>query len=192
MMTFAVATTLLLIGAPAQASADTAMSIATCVADSEPRGVRKLLSTLPGSDDEARASRKLAVAYDACRGTVWYDFADARALLAVAIMAGSANRPGSVAASPWYASAISGRSVGVDYSAAEVARQQYGTCIAAAAPSASAQLVMAAPGSAEERAAIGALKPVLGGCIVQGQTVKLTASNLRLMLAEPLYHATAN
>jgi hypothetical protein len=42
--------------------------------------------------------------------------------------------------------------------------------------------------SGDEAAAITALSPMLGDCIAPGQNFKLKRANLRLILAEPLYH----
>ena len=44
------------------------------------------------------------------------------------------------------------------------------------------------PGSPEERQAARALAPVLGACLTQGQTISLTPTNIRAILADGLWN----
>jgi hypothetical protein len=44
------------------------------------------------------------------------------------------------------------------------------------------------PGSAEERQAARTLAPVLGACLMQGQTISLTPTNVRAILADGLWN----
>ncbi|EAQ30284.1 hypothetical protein NAP1_05890 [Erythrobacter sp. NAP1] len=45
------------------------------------------------------------------------------------------------------------------------------------------------PASAEEKSLIGAMAPSFGQCVVEGQTLRLTAPKLRTQIAEAVYYA---
>ncbi len=177
--------------APAIAHAqgtDDGLTTARCVAESAVRDSRRLLDTLPGSAAERAAMRELAAVYAACGTSTGGRSALAQATVERRIARGGAGVATGGAAEPWYASAIAGRTVGIDYDGTAIAMQQIGTCIVRAGPDASTKLLGSAAGSAEERAAIAALKPLIGPCVPEGTPVRLNAAALRLMLAEPLYH----
>lgn len=64
---------------------------------------------------------------------------------------------------------------------------QYGECVVRADPDQSRTLLLAAPDSAEEAAAFSALKPSLGSCLVEGQSLKFNKATLRGTIAMNFY-----
>jgi hypothetical protein len=174
---------------------------AECVMAEAPDQVRQLLGSLPGSSDEQRAAKRLASVYSSCSGDsfglslsngtqgLYNGRADmAAAATSLALKSGRrALRPGEV--KTWYLGSIAGRSPGNGYDAVALGMQEFGTCVVNAAPEASTDLVQSAAGSDAERRALDAIKPVLGGCVVTGKPISMKRDQLRLMIAEPLYHA---
>jgi hypothetical protein len=65
-----------------------------------------------------------------------------------------------------------------------------GECVVRAQSVLARQLIMSAVESADEAIAVKALVPFLGPCLDQGQTIKLSKSVIRSMIAEPLYRLT--
>ena len=172
-------------------------STAECTVGQGHGFVVALLRTLPGSPEEDKAARRVAPLYNACGAELeisrWSQgLYNGRAALAAAEVSRelakgrSAGSDGAV--TPWYTAAIAGKPQGLGYDATSLGMQAFGTCVVGAARDPSARLVAAAAGSAEERAAIAAIKPVLAGCIAQGKPMHMTLDQLRLMVAEPLYH----
>jgi len=66
-------------------------------------------------------------------------------------------------------------------------RRAFGDCVARHDPQDVNDLLVARPYSDGDNAAIGRLKPVLGACIPNGQTVRLTRDGLREDLGEAMY-----
>lgn len=66
-------------------------------------------------------------------------------------------------------------------------RRGFGDCVARHDPQAANDLIPAKPYSDQEGAAIDHLKPVLGACISDGQTVHLTRDGLREDVGEAMY-----
>lgn len=170
---------------------------AECTVGQDHGPVVALLQTLPGSQEEDRAARRVAPLFKACGAELainhWsqglYNGRAALAAAAVSRELAKGRTAGSDGAvTPWYTAAITGKSPGLGYDATSLGMQAFGTCVVGAAREPSARLVAAAMGSAEERAAIAAIKPVLAGCIAQGKPIHMTLDQLRLMVAEPLYH----
>ncbi|MEP7005818.1 MAG: hypothetical protein ABI810_07535 [Sphingomonas bacterium] len=172
-------------------------STAECTVEQNPAAVAALLQTLPGSSEEDRAARRVAPLFNACGAELTISpgsqgLYNGRAALAAAAASrelakgSSAGSDGAV--TPWYAAAIAGKAPGAGYDATSLGMQAFGTCVVGAAWAPSASLVASAAGSAEERAAIVAIKPVLAGCVAQGKPIHMTLDQLRLMVAEPLYH----
>ncbi len=67
--------------------------------------------------------------------------------------------------------------------------QEFGTCVVKAAPDGALALVRSKAGSIEESQALAAIRPSLPGCVVTGKPISIKRDQLRLMIAEPLYHA---
>lgn len=61
-------------------------------------------------------------------------------------------------------------------------------CLAAKHPAESVALVRSVPGSVEEKAAITAMMPHIGGCVVQGATLKGNRNAIRLAVARAVYY----
>jgi len=173
---------------------------AECTVEQDHGNVPALLRTLPGSPEESRAAHKLAEIFAACGAelnisTASQGLYNGRADLAAAAAAHALGRQAPsfpAALSPWYKSAIASRAAGYGYDPVSLGMQEFGTCVVGAAGDASARLVRSAAGSAEEREAIGAIKPVLAGCVAQGKPIHMTLDQLRLLVAEPLYHIIAD
>jgi hypothetical protein len=170
--------------------------VARCIADNDPRGVRALLATLPGSPAELRAGRKLRGLMAACAGRTdaagdlaWRERAEiAEAALRNHFETGHGRTTGVGSASAWRVSADAKLVAGRDYSSADLGMRMFGECVVAAQSEAAAQLLRTEPGSAEESKAIGALSPALGPCLASGQNLRVKRQDLRFVLAEPLYH----
>jgi hypothetical protein len=175
-------------------------SAAECTVDQAYGSVATLLQTLPGSSDEEKAARRVAPVFAACGAELAISpfsqaLGNGRADLAAAAARrelAKGNMPSSGAVTPWYATAVAGGGLGHGYDAVSLGMQEFGTCVVGAAGTASAQLVRSDAGSAEERAAIAAIRPVLAGCVAQGKPLHMTLDQLRLMVAEPLYHVIAD
>ncbi|MDB5704958.1 MAG: hypothetical protein JWN66_2074 [Sphingomonas bacterium] len=202
----AMAAGLLIAGAAsADSQSDRAVEVratAECTVEQDPKSVAALLATLPGSPDEGRVTGTLAPTYLACSsekfvlgiGRGSQGLYNGRAHLAAAAIVdaldhGRVNMTQGGSAAPWYVGAIAGKAPIRDYDAVALGMQEFGTCVVKAAPEASAKLVQSAAGSAEEKQARIAIAPVLAGCVAQGKPLRMNVDQLRLMIAEPLYHA---
>lgn len=74
-----------------------------------------------------------------------------------------------------------------DEAKTDIALRQFGDCVARRDLRDSHTLVLSAPGSAEETAAINALAPHFGACVVQGSKWTLNRSSVSAILSEVLY-----
>ena len=171
---------------------------ASCTVGAEPARVRALLATLPGSPAEARAAKRLETTFNACseeaykltagkRGAGLFNSrADLAAAMALeAAVGGRQPRPGGDA---WYATLLKTAPKG-GYDGFLVGVQEFGACVVQADTGAALGLVRSAPGSREEAAAVAAMRPALSPCISRGAKLNFTRDELRLAVAEPLYHA---
>ena len=174
---------------------------AECAMTESPAPVYELLATLPGSSSEQRAAKRLASVYSSCSGDSFglslsngtQGLYNGRADLAAAAASVSLRDGRRVAAAggvkAWYLNSTAGTTAGRGYGAVALGMQEFGTCVLNAAPDAAANLVQSAAGSEAERQALDAIKPVLSGCVVSGKPLSMKRDQLRLMIAEPLYHA---
>lgn len=196
------------LAASAAAGADEAAALrevratAECVVEQKASLVRDLLGTLPGSDEENRAATRLKTIYATCSGDKFALaiskssqglFNGRSGLAAAAVLVAMDGRSVDTSrvqgAQAWYANAITGKPAGRGYDAVAINTQEFGTCVVKAAPAGAVQLVRSKAGSAEEEQALAAIKPVLSGCVFQGKPISMNRNHLRLMIAEPLYHA---
>ncbi|WEK00308.1 MAG: hypothetical protein P0Y59_01010 [Candidatus Sphingomonas phytovorans] len=197
------------LAASAAAGADEAAALrevratAECVVEQKANLVADLLGTLPGSDEENRAAARLKTIYATCSGDKFalaiskssQGLFNGRSGLAAAavVSAGMDGRGVNTSrvqgAQAWYAHAIAGKTAGRGYDAVAINTQEFGTCVVRAAPEGAVQLVRSRTGSAEEEQALAAITPVLSGCVFQGKPISMNRNHLRLMIAEPLYHA---
>lgn len=178
-----------------QSSSDTASEVAVCVVDNDAADVRILLDTVPGSQAETAAATPVLEYYGGCNdnkamnGTIaWRERAEiANAALVKRI--GKRSPDTSAVTRPGWALEVGKDTVpGRDYDMVAVGTRMLGDCIVRAAPEAAADLARSATGSAAERTAIAQLSPVLAPCIPAGQNMRVKRADLRLLVAEPLYH----
>lgn len=183
--------------APMTADASVDSDVATCIVDNDSRDVKTLLRTLPGSAEERAVGRKIMVFYGGCAdnrvatGEIgWRE----RAEIAHAALLGLLDTPRFddarfVTAAPpradW-ALAVTGSRGG--YNQRLVSIRQFGDCVAGLAPGNALRLVRSEAGSAGEAAAIAALKPAMNDCLAPGKNFTVKRADLRLIVAEPLYH----
>jgi arginine repressor len=189
----------LIVGAAApQPIADTpsGAEIAECVVDNDKANVRALLKTVPGSPAEAKVIEKLLVFYGGCsdnkRATGTFSWRE-RAEIAEATLAGTLDRKGpdivaAVGQEGWGLALPSSSKASVDYDPVNVGVRTLGDCIVRANPQGALALVRTDRGSAGETAAVNDLSGNLAACLPAGQTLKLKRQDLRLVVAEPLYH----
>jgi hypothetical protein len=92
------------------------------------------------------------------------------------------------AAQPWFEAKLKAHPAGARIDQVSLARDDYGHCVATRRWAGSRDLLLSKPGSPQEKDAIRRLVPVLGPCLTEGSTLQLTPANIRLMLAQPVYH----
>ena len=171
---------------------------ASCVVSAEPARVRILLATLPGSPAETRAARRLEPTFNACSENAYRLTAgrrgaglfNGRADLAaeMAVVAADTGRTPAGGGGAWYLTlAKAAPKDGYDQFLLGV--QEFGACVVGADAGNALKLVRSAPGSHDEVEAVAAMRPTLGPCVVQGTKLNFTRDELRLAVAEPLYHA---
>jgi hypothetical protein len=174
---------------------DTAAAVAECVVDNDADDVRILLKTIPGSPAEAAAAKPVMDYYGGCNDNkamggaiAWRERAEIANAALIKRM-GKRSPDVSAASQPGWALDIGkGKVAGADYDAGSVGTRMLGDCIVRAAPQAAVDLARSATGSAAEQAAIGQLSTVLAPCIPAGQNMRVKRTDLRLIVAEPLYH----
>jgi hypothetical protein len=182
--------------APTAPAPDTPPEIAACVVDNDPGGVRILLRTTPGSPAESAAAGPVMQYYGGCNDNkavngaiAWRERAEiANAALVKRIGKKSSDVVAAAAQPGWAFTLGNGLVAGSDYNSAAVGMRMLGDCIVRAAPQASVDLARSDAGSAAESAAIGQLSAVLAPCIPAGQNMRVKRADLRLIVAEPLYH----
>lgn len=185
---------LALIAAPAAADplATELRGFGTCAAVRASGQGQQVLASQPGSKAERAALNRL---YDRTEGCVTYEVTSApvmriRGAVAEGLIAtslgGASMRP------PQVTSAVFAVDTSVDETRRRINDQVYGfgQCVVAAQPMAVRALADAVPGSPDERAAIGVLKPALGPCLPNSSTMRLDKPTLRAVLAESLYMLT--
>jgi len=163
--------------------------VAECVVDNDLWEVRKLLDTVPGSQAEARAARGVLVYYGGCSDNriaignlAWRE----RAEIAYAALQNRLGKGAVDTASPpprarWAL-------LSTDGNQRLVAVRQFGDCVVDLAPAKALRLIQSPAGSRDEAAAIDALRPSLDDCLAPRQNFTVKRGDLRLILAEPLYH----
>ena len=181
--------------------------IADCALDRQPGKVRKWLDALPGSTEERKAISALTEDLGTCLGSnqqvvfagkaVKFHPRALRRPLAAAVAlrelrnSGEAGSP-NIAADPWFVAKLAGLPTGERIDRPTLIIQDFGHCVAQQRWPATRSFLLSAPGSAEEKAAMQALRPVLPSCLSEGLTLSLQPDNLRVVLAEPVYHILAD
>lgn len=181
-----------------QLAADTSsgFDVAECVVDNDKIDVRALLKAVPGSPDEARATEKVLVFYGGCNDNkraegffAWQERAEiAEATLAGVLGKKDPDVTSAVGKDGWALALPSGAKPSADYDSVKVGMRMLGDCIVRANPQGALALVRTDRGSAAEAAATSGLSGNLAACLPAGQTLKLKRQDLRLVVAEPLYH----
>lgn len=175
---------------------DDKADVATCVVDNDMRDVRTLLQTPPGSDEERRVGSKVMVYYGGCddnrvaNGQIgWRE----RAEIAYAALLNRLDERRFDASAPLPPRANWALMTKAGYGADQklVAIREFGDCVVGLAPADALRLVRSSPGSADEAAVIAALRPSLNDCLAPKQNFTVKRADLRLIVAEPLYHMTS-
>ena len=171
-----------------------ASDAAECVVDNDLRDVRTLLKTVPGSLSETEATSKVLVYYGGCSdnklatGTFsWRERAEIAEAALAPMLRKAPDVAGAIGRDGW-ALAMPATAKPADYAAVTVGVRMMGDCLVRANPQGSLALIRSDRGSADETAAINALSGNIAACVPAGQTLKLKRTDLRLVVAEPLYH----
>jgi hypothetical protein len=180
---------------------------ADCMVQRQPAKVEGWLATLPGTREESAHIDKMTEDAATCLGSdrhlvlagkeVTFSPRTMRQLLAVA-MANRALRasPATPAldpdGQPWFAEALGLLPPGTRLDVQALAMGDFGHCVAVRDWAGSRALLLSAPGSSDERAALKKLTPSLGPCLTEDSKLTLTAGNIRAILAEPVYHLVRN
>jgi hypothetical protein len=171
--------------------------IAACVVDNDMTTVRSLLKTVPGSPTEAKVAVKLLDLYGGCNnntsvlgGFAWRERAEIAEAAAIHVLEHGKTPDVAAAATEisWAFALPAGAKPSTDYDTNSVGMRMLGDCIVRANPRGALALVRADRGSAAEAAAITGLSGNFASCLTAGQTFKLKRQDLRLVVAEPLYH----
>ena len=170
--------------------------IAQCVVDNGLNDVHLLLGSLPGSQAEAKATKRLIGLYGGCSdnkavagGFAWRERAEIAEAAALDLLGRNRGDVAAAVARPgWALTLPAGAQPPADYDTASVGMRMLGDCLLRANPQGAVALVSADRGSAAETAAINGLSGNLASCLTAGQTFKLKRQDLRLVVAEPLYH----
>ncbi|MES2095807.1 MAG: hypothetical protein V4459_03535 [Pseudomonadota bacterium] len=183
------------IAVQAQARPDTPANVAECVVDNAARNVKALLNTVPGSPEERAAAKPVLDYYAGCNDNTevlgafaWRERAElANAALVRRLSRGKPDLSG-VSNASWTLTLDSKFVAGTDYDPKASGLRQLGDCVVRTSPQAAYDLASSGVGSAQESAAISALAPTLAPCVPAGQNFRVKKADLRLLVAEPLYH----
>lgn len=175
------------------------MGLIDCFAVRETRRAESLLASQPGTPAESSAMEGLTGRRSACRGELSAEqiadlTAEPRYLRGIIAQARYLARypdaaPASIASAPPSEIAVEIYNQRVTSAAdapSEIIRI-FGDCMAAADPMRLDALVRSDAGSAQETTAIGAIQPLMGPCLWNGQSVQFTRTTLRAALADALY-----
>ena len=165
-----------------------------CLVDADPQRARQFIDSYPGSKDAARragyfdrsecvvsATRAQTIEFSPAlyRGALYkvfyaQDFGDAPARV--------------VEGSPNFGNDVTGEDAAKarDY----VVMRQFAECVVRKDTPTARQLVLAPAESPAERAALRALQPILGPCMIQGGSAALSKAMLTGLIAEALYRVS--
>lgn len=176
--------------------------IAECFYDREPKDTHLWLDTLPGDPRETKLLQRDAANLTPCLDSDKIVF-DGKAVsmkpavLRRSVGAAMARRvlmtsphPAAPAPDtrPWFAEALAKLPAGAAVNRSSLAIQEFGHCVAIARWDDSVALIKSNDDSTDEKAAVARIVPVLSGCLDAGDTIHVTARNLREIVGEPVYH----
>jgi len=172
------------------------VDVATCVVDNDIGNVRALLKTVPGSPAEGRVTVKLIAFYGGCNDNRimsgafnWHERAELAEAAVLNLLARKApNVTDAVGQSGWAFAMPANAKTSADYDAVSVGVRMMGDCLVRTNPQGSLTLLRSERGSAGEASAINELSGNIASCVPGGQLLKLKRTDLRLVVAEPLYH----
>lgn len=163
-----------------------------CIVDRQPDRARNLLGTVPGTRQERLILDSFQSRLDQCfprlEGGISFPSVIMRGIIAEEVFvrdfpAGLPQAaPTSESIAAWYRLVHLEDEPAVAALVLESAR-----CAVAKSPADAAQLVASTPLSAEERAALATLAPVVGDCVDQGVNFHFSRQMLRAALAQGLY-----
>jgi hypothetical protein len=177
--------------------------IAECLLDRHPALAAKWLGTLPGTAEERSLLNGISDDLGNCMSMdrllvldnkrVGFQPVSLRIPVAIALATTTLTKlprgfAPDAAAQPWFEAGLKIHPAGARIDQVSLARDDYGHCVATRKWAASRDLLLSKAGSPQEKAAIKQLLPVLGPCLTAGSTLQLTPANIRLMLAQPVYH----
>lgn len=174
-----------------------ASAVAECVVDNDMTTVRSLLKSVPGSAAEAKVAAKLIDLYGGCNnnsmvagGFAWRERAEIAEAAAIHVLdrGKTTNVAAAATEASWTFTLPAGAKPPADYDTNSVGMRMLGDCVVRANPQGALALIRADRGSAAESAAVNALSGNFASCLTTGQTFKLKRQDLRLVVAEPLYH----
>jgi hypothetical protein len=180
--------------------------VADCFAARRPEFSARVLDTLPGSLEEGT----MLVAEEEDIGGVCMDSDQlvldgkelrfsarairtplARAMLRRMLGRSPGSSPVAAEAEPWFLARFNALPANSRVSKQHLALLDFGHCVAVQQWAGTRQLLMSQPETSQEKAAVDKLVPVLGGCLGEGMSVKVTPTLLRDALVEPVYHLLA-
>lgn len=176
--------------------------MADCIAGKRNNMLRQFFGTLPGSAEESRIidgelgdlglcledrmlvldGKQVVVTPRMIRFP--FALAKARRDLRATAIAPAMNKD-----QAWFAAQLATLDKSAPVDRVALGLQDFGHCVAATDWVNARALVLSEEGSAEQKAAVAALTPVLGPCLPSDVQIKLNAANLRSALAEPMVHA---
>jgi len=182
-----------------QPTADTSPGpdVAACVVDNDMTAVRSLLDTVPGSPAEAKVGVKLLDLYGGCSDNrsvlgsfAWRERAEIAEAAAIHLLERGKmmDVTAAIAGINWTFALPADSRPPADYDTNSVGMRMLGDCVVRANPQGALTLIRADRGSAAESAAVNALSGNFASCLTAGQTFKLKRQDLRMVVAEPLYH----
>ena len=180
--------------------------VADCLVDRHPALAAKWLGMLPGTSEERALLNGISDDLGNCMAmdrllvldnkSVGFRAIALRIPVATALATRSlAKLPLSfapnAAAQPWFEARLKAHPAGAKIDQVSLARDDYGHCIATRNWAGSRDLLLSVPGGPREKEAIKRLMPVLGPCLTAGSTLQASPANIRLVLAQPVYHLAA-
>lgn len=166
--------------------------------------VRSWLNTLPGSAEEDRLFEKelgdLGICLDdrllvSDGKTIIAKSGMVRAPLALALarreLSANAAAPTVAKDTPWFTPKLASLTDNAQIDRLMLGLQDFGHCVAASDWANARALVLSAESSPEQKQAMTRLIPSLGPCLPTDVELKLTPTNLRTALAEPMVHMLA-